>query len=127
MAEHHYDVNVEVIQIEPQREVEAALFNDNCDAIIEHIEYLHSDAARDRKITFFCAPQIHRGLKLVVVCNPGGTDEDRQPFAKIIDIGRPLILKTNISWCKDRRRKRLKLVIRRRGEPHLHTHLSFSA
>jgi hypothetical protein len=53
MAEQHYDVNVEVIQIEPQREVEAALFNDNCDAIIEHIEYLHSDAARDRKITFF--------------------------------------------------------------------------
>jgi hypothetical protein len=27
MAEQHYDVNVEVIQIEPQREFEAALFN----------------------------------------------------------------------------------------------------
>ena len=66
MAERHYAVHVEVVHIEAQQEFEAALFDNSCDVIIEHIEYLHTEAARGKKITFFCAPQIHRGLKLVV-------------------------------------------------------------
>ena len=66
MAERHYAVNVDVVHIEPQQEFEGALFDNSCDVIIEHIEYLHTEAAKGKKITFFCAPQIHRGLKLVV-------------------------------------------------------------
>jgi hypothetical protein len=58
MAEKHYDIHVEVRQIEPHKEFEAALFNGNCDVIIEHIEYLHTEAAKGKKVTLFCAPQI---------------------------------------------------------------------
>ena len=62
LAERLYDIHVEVIQIESQRRFEAALFDRHCDVIIEHIEYLHSEAAKGRKVTLFCAPQIQRGL-----------------------------------------------------------------
>jgi hypothetical protein len=65
MAERHYDIGVDVIQIEPQKDFEAALFNRSCDVIIEHIEYLHTEAAKGQKVTLFCAPQIQRGLQLV--------------------------------------------------------------
>ncbi|MGH7853144.1 MAG: hypothetical protein ACREP3_06860 [Candidatus Binatia bacterium] len=41
MAERHYGVSVEVIQIEERRAFESALFSDACDVIIEHIEYLY--------------------------------------------------------------------------------------
>jgi ABC-type nitrate/sulfonate/bicarbonate transport system substrate-binding protein len=66
MAERHHGVNVEVIHIYEKQAFESALLNNGCDTIIEHIEYLYAEAARGRKVTFFCAPQIHRGLQLVV-------------------------------------------------------------
>jgi len=66
MAGQHYSIEIQVVQIEGREEFEAALFNDSCDVIIEHIEYLHTEAASGKQITFFCAPQIHRGLKLAV-------------------------------------------------------------
>ena len=53
MAERHYAVNVDVVHIEPQQEFEGALFDNSCDVIIEHIEYLHTEAAKRKKITFF--------------------------------------------------------------------------
>jgi hypothetical protein len=77
MAERHYAVNVDVVHIEPQQEFEGALFDNSCDVIIEHIEYLHTEAAKGKKITFFCAPQIHRGLKLVVPQSFNSVDELR--------------------------------------------------
>ena len=89
MAERHYAVNVDVVHIEPQQEFEAALFDNSCDVIIEHIEYLHTEAAKGKKITFFCAPQIHRGLKLVVPQSFDSVDELRGKTMAVRDLGRP--------------------------------------
>lgn len=89
MAEQYYGVNVEVIRIEPQAEFEDALFNRSCDVIIEHIEYLHAEAARGKKITLFCAPQIHRGLKLVVRPGFTGLHEIKGKSMAVRDLGRP--------------------------------------
>lgn len=89
MAEQHYDVNVELVHIEDREEFEAALFAGACDAIIEHIEYLHTEAAKGKKITFFCAPQIHRGLKLVVPEKLTSLDDLRGKTMAVRDLGRP--------------------------------------
>jgi len=90
MAERHYGVNVEVIQIEDREQFEAAPFNNSCDVIIEHIEYLHTEAAKGRKVTFFCAPQIHRGLQLVVPRSFTSVEELRGKTMAVRDLGRPL-------------------------------------
>jgi hypothetical protein len=66
MARRHYDVDVEVLLIKGTKEYEAALFNDACDVIIEHLEYLYPAAAQGKKVTLFCAPSLGRGLELVV-------------------------------------------------------------
>ena len=92
MAERHYGVNVEVLHIEERREFEAALFNHSCDAIIEHTEYLHAEAARGRKVTFFCAPQIHRGLQLVVPQSFTAVDHLRGKSMAVRDLGRPFAI-----------------------------------
>ena len=89
MAERHYGVTVEVVQIEPEKEFEAGLFNDSCDVIIEHIEYLHTEAAKGKKISLFCAPQIHRGLQLVVPQGFQSVDELRGKTMAVRDRGRP--------------------------------------
>ena len=89
MAERHYGVNVEVLHIEPQREFEAALFDHACDVIIEHIEYLHTEAAKGKKATLFCAPQIHRGLKLVVPQSVNSLDDLKGKTIAVRDLGRP--------------------------------------
>jgi ABC-type nitrate/sulfonate/bicarbonate transport system substrate-binding protein len=89
MAERHYGVNVEVLQIEERQAFESALFNDSCDLIIEHIEYLYPEAARGRKIAFICAPQIHRGLQLVVPQGFAALDELRGKAIAVRDLGRP--------------------------------------
>jgi ABC-type nitrate/sulfonate/bicarbonate transport system substrate-binding protein len=89
MAERHYGVAVEVIQIRERHAFEAALFNNSCDVIIEHIEYLHTEAARGKKISLFCAPQIHRGLQLVVPKTFASLDELRGKSMAVRDLGRP--------------------------------------
>ncbi len=89
MAEKYYDIDVEVIQIEPQREFEAALFDRHCDAIIEHIEYLHTEAAKGKKIMLFCAPQIQRGLQLVVPQSFNSLDDLKGKTMAVRDLGRP--------------------------------------
>ena len=89
MAERHYGVNVEVVHIEERKEFEDALFNNSCDVIIEHIEYLYPEAARGKKVTFFCAPQIHRGLKLVVPQGFATLDDLRGKSIAVRDLGRP--------------------------------------
>jgi ABC-type nitrate/sulfonate/bicarbonate transport system substrate-binding protein len=89
VAERHYGVTVEVVQIEEQAAFEAALFQGPCDVIIEHIEYLHTEAANGRKITLFCAPQIQRGLKLVVAQSFNSLDDLHGKSMAVRDLGRP--------------------------------------
>ena len=89
MAERHYGITVEVLHIEPQREFESALFDKACDVIIEHIEYLHTEAAKGKKITLFCAPQIQRGLKLVVPQWVNSLDDLNGKTMAVRDLGRP--------------------------------------
>jgi ABC-type nitrate/sulfonate/bicarbonate transport system substrate-binding protein len=89
MAERHYGVNVEVIHIHERQAFEDALLNGGCDTIIEHIEYLYMEAARGRKITFFCAPQVHRGLQLVVPRDFSSIDQLRGKRMVVRDLGRP--------------------------------------
>ena len=66
MGAKHYGVDVEVVQIKERREFEAALFENSADVLIDHVEFLYAEAAKGRKITFFCAPRIVRGLDLMV-------------------------------------------------------------
>jgi hypothetical protein len=66
MARAHYALDVEVLQIKGTRDYEAALFDDACDVIIEHLEYLYGDPARARQVSMFCAPVLRNGLELVV-------------------------------------------------------------
>jgi ABC-type nitrate/sulfonate/bicarbonate transport system substrate-binding protein len=92
MAEEHYGIDVQVIQIEDREQFEAAPFNNSCDVIIEHIEYLHTEATRGKKVTFFCAPQIHRGLQLVVPQNFTSIEELRGKTIAVRDLGRPFTI-----------------------------------
>ena len=62
----YYGIDVEVVKIKPYGEFEAALFNDSADVLIDHVEFLYAEAAKGKKITFFCAPRIVRGLDLMV-------------------------------------------------------------
>jgi hypothetical protein len=89
MAERHYRITVDVLHIEPQHEFEAALFDRACDVIIEHIEYLHTEAAKGRKTTLFCAPQIQRGLRLVVPQSVYALDDLKGKAMAVRDLGRP--------------------------------------
>ncbi|HEY7065295.1 MAG TPA: hypothetical protein VII06_27710 [Chloroflexota bacterium] len=66
MARAHYALDVEVVQIKGTHEYEAALFDDACDVIIEHLEYIYGDPARARHVSMFCAPVLRNGLELVV-------------------------------------------------------------
>jgi ABC-type nitrate/sulfonate/bicarbonate transport system substrate-binding protein len=89
MAERHYGVTVEIVQIEEQAAFEAALFQRHCDVIIEHIEYLHPEAAKGKKIMLFCAPQVQRGLRLVVPQSFDSLDDLRGKSMAVRDLGRP--------------------------------------
>ena len=92
MAERHYDMRVEILHIEDRQAFEGALFNERCDAIIEHFEYLHAVPGRGKPITLFCAPQIHRGLQLVVPRNFNSVDELRGKTVAVRDLGRPFAI-----------------------------------
>ena len=92
MAERHYDVNVEDSAHRRRAAFEAALFDNRCDAIIEHVEYLHAVPGRGKPITLFCAPQIHRGLQLVVPQAFSSVDELRGKTLAVRDLGRPFAI-----------------------------------
>lgn len=66
MARRHYDIDVEVVRIKGTEDYEAALFDDACDIIIEHLEYLYERVAEGARITLFAAPSKGGGLRLVV-------------------------------------------------------------
>jgi hypothetical protein len=66
MARAHYALDVEVVQIKGTREYEVGLFDDACDVIIEHLEYLYGEPALAHQVSMFCAPVLRNGLELVV-------------------------------------------------------------
>ena len=65
------------------------MFDHGCDVIIEHIEYLHTEAAKGKKTTLFCAPQIQRGLQLVVPQSFNSLDDLKGKTMAVRDLGRP--------------------------------------
>src|SRR5690242_15540338 len=66
MARRYYEIELEVIQIKPTEDYEAALFNGACDVIIEHLEYLYDEAAKGKKVALIMAPSKGGNLELVV-------------------------------------------------------------
>jgi hypothetical protein len=97
MAQRHYGVNVEVILIKGTRNYEAALFNDACDVIIEHLEYLYPAAAQGKKVTLFCAPSLARGLELVVPAEVQNVQAFRGQNLAVRTSGRPHAL---VMWLR---------------------------
>jgi hypothetical protein len=97
MAQRHYDVDVEVILIKGTKDYEAALFNDSCDVIIEHLEYLYPAAAQGNKITMFCAPSLWRGLQLVVPAEVRDLQAFRGKSLAVRTSGRPHAL---VMWLR---------------------------
>jgi len=90
MARRHYGVDVEVILIKGTKDYEAALFNDSCDVIIEHLEYLYPAAAqRKKRVTMFCAPSLARGLGLVVPAEVQNVQAFRGKSLAVRTSGRP--------------------------------------
>ncbi len=89
MARRHYDVDVDVVHIQPTGEYEAALFDDKCDLIVEHLEFLYARAAGGAEATMFCAPVDRTGVELMA---PPAVKEVRELQGKTIAVrssGRP--------------------------------------
>jgi hypothetical protein len=97
MAQRHYNVDVEVMLIKATKDYEAALFNESCDVIIEHLEYLYAEAARGKKVTMFCAPSLARGLELVVPNNVSDLEAMRGKALAVRTSGRPHAI---LLWLK---------------------------
>ncbi|HEX9272696.1 MAG TPA: hypothetical protein VGA01_10845 [Candidatus Binatia bacterium] len=89
MALRHYGIDVEVLRIKDYGEFESAIFDGSADILIDHVEFLYSEAAKGRRITFFCAPKIIRGLELVVPQHISRPDEFAGKTMAVRDSGRP--------------------------------------
>jgi hypothetical protein len=85
----HYGINVEVLKIKDYGAFEASLFNDSADVLIDHVEFLYAEAAKGKKITFFCAPRIVRGLDLMVPKHVENVSEFTGTNMAVRDSGRP--------------------------------------
>lgn len=85
----HYGIDVEVLKIKPYAEFEASLFNDSADVLIDHVEFLYAEASKGKKITFFCAPRIVRGLALTVPKHVESVSEFAGKSMAVRDSGRP--------------------------------------
>ncbi len=89
MARRHYDVDVVVVRIEPTGEYEAALFDDSCDLIIEHLEFLYARAAGRPDATMFCAPVDRTGVELMALPAVTAVSELRGKTIAVRSSGRP--------------------------------------
>jgi hypothetical protein len=89
MGAKHYGINVEVLKIKDYGEFEASLFNDTADVLIDHVEFLYAEATKGKKITFFCAPRIVRGLALMVPKHVENVSEFAGKSMAVRDSGRP--------------------------------------
>ena len=85
----HYGIDVEVLKIKDYGAFEASLFNDSADVLIDHVEFLYAEAAKGKKITFFCAPRIVRGLDLMVPRHVESVSEFVGKNMAVRDSGRP--------------------------------------
>lgn len=85
----HYGIDVEVLKIKPYGEFEASLFNNAADVLIDHVEFLYAEAAKGKKITFFCAPRIVRGLDLLVPQQIKNVSEFASKSMAVRQSGRP--------------------------------------
>jgi hypothetical protein len=63
--------------------------NDSADVLIDHVEFLYAEAAKGKKITFFCAPRIVRGLDLMVPKHVENVSEFIGKNVAVRDSGRP--------------------------------------
>jgi hypothetical protein len=97
MARRHYDVDVEVVLIKGTKPYEAALFDDSCDVIIEHLEYLYPAATQGKKVVMFCAPSLGRGLELVVPADVKSVEALRGKKLAVRTSGRPHAL---VMWLR---------------------------
>lgn len=89
MGARYYGIDVEVLKIKPYSEFEASLFNDTADVLIDHVEFLYGEAVKGKKITFFCAPRIVRGLDLLVPRHVESVSEFIGKNMAVRDSGRP--------------------------------------
>lgn len=89
MGAKYYGVDVEALQIKPYQEFETSLFIDTADVLIDHVEFLYAEAAKGKKITFFCAPRIVRGLDLMVPKHINDVSEFVGKNMAVRDSGRP--------------------------------------
>jgi hypothetical protein len=89
MAKRHYHLDVRIVRIQAGDEYEAALFNGAADILIEHLEYLYDEAAKGKKITFFCAPSKGGGLDLVVPRDIQSVDALRGKIMAVRSHGQP--------------------------------------
>lgn len=88
----YYDIDVDVVKIKPYGEFEASLFNGSADVLIDHVEFLYGEAAKGKKITFFCAPRIVRGLDLMVPQHVESVSEFIGKNMAVRDSGRPFAI-----------------------------------
>jgi len=89
MGLRYYGTGVDVLQIKGYEEFESALFDSSADVLIDHVEFLYAEAAKGKKIVFFCAPKTVRGLELVVPKNVAGPEEFAGKTMAVRDWGRP--------------------------------------
>jgi hypothetical protein len=89
MAKRHYSLDVNIIRIKDGAAYEAALFNGAADVIIEHLEYLYDEAAKGKKVLFFCAPSKGGGLDLVVRPDVQRVEELRDQTIAVRAHGQP--------------------------------------
>ncbi len=89
MALQYYGIDVRVVKIKDYETFEAAIFSGAADVLIDHVEFLYREAANGKKITFFCAPKIVRGLELVVPSSIGRLEELAGKTMAVRDSGRP--------------------------------------
>ena len=89
MARRHYDVDVDVVRIQPTDEYEAALFDDSCDLLIEHLEFLYARAAGGAEVTMFCAPVDRTGVELMAPPAVRDVSELRGKTIAVRSWGRP--------------------------------------
>lgn len=89
MALRHYGIAVEVLRIKDYGEFESAIFDGAADILIDHAEFLYAEAAKGKRITFFCAPKIVRGLELVVPQHVTTPEEFAGKTMAVRDSGRP--------------------------------------
>ncbi len=89
MARRHYDVDVDVVRIHPTGEYEEALFDDNCDLLVEHLEFLYARAAGGAEVTMFCAPVERTGVELMALPAIKDVSDLRGKTIAVRSSGRP--------------------------------------